>query len=42
MNKELWLFDYKQAEAYEKFSKSEDINNLIQKYSKEEKCRMKA
>ena len=36
MNKELWLFDYKQAEAYEKFSKSEDINNLIQKYLKEE------
>lgn len=36
MNKELWLFDYKQAEAYEKFSKSEDINNLIQKYFKEE------
>lgn len=36
MNKELWLFDYKQAEAYEKFSKSEDINNLIQKYLKDE------
>ena len=36
MNKELWLFDYKQAEAYEKFSKSEDIYNLIQKYLKEE------
>lgn len=36
MNKELWLVDYKQAEAYEKFSKSEDINNLIQKYLKEE------
>lgn len=36
MDKELWLFDYRQAEAYERFSKSEDINNLIQKYLKEE------
>lgn len=31
-NNDLWLFDYNQGFAYEEFSKSEDINGLINEY----------
>ena len=32
MDKNLWLFDYNQGAAYEEFSKSEDVFDIIDGY----------